>query len=175
MPDTITLLGKRGEYAIGSQLLRPLKDGSHPIFDPCHLGEKAELLDFVVRLQEDGHPFGPYFFLQVKATGLKPEGGSVRAEFSQEEVTRAQAMKAPVYVAAVDASECNQEKIYIQPIYNGRKKGISRIKTSKPLADVNVLLALYEEVKAHFECSTATFNAPSGHQEEIGDEEQGNG
>lgn len=172
MPEAITLLGKRGEYAIGIELLRPLANGAQPIFDPCHLGEKAELLDFVVRLQKDGHPSGPYFFLQVKATGVKPEGGSIRAEFSREEVARAHAMKAPVYVAAVDASECAKEKVYIQPIYDGRTKGISRIKTSQPLAEAAIRQALYDEVETHFNSLQAKFKAPLGHLDEFIDEEQ---
>lgn len=165
------LLGKRGEYAVGTVLLRPKNATGQSMFDPCPLGEKAELLDFVVRLQKDGHPYGPYFFLQVKATEKAPEGGSIPAIFEASEVIAAQAMKAPIYVAAVDASKRTVEAIYIAPVYAERKNGIARIKTSKPLSDDTVCQALFDEVDNHFKMLKSAFNTPKNYSEDLVDEE----
>lgn len=170
MASSHNLLGKRGEYAVGVELLRPKNPLGQSMFDPCPLGEKAELLDFVVRLQKDGRPYGPYFFLQVKATESKPDGGSVGAVFTAAEVKAAQGMKAPVYVAAVDASNNTFEAIYLAPVYTNRKKGISRIKTSKPISNVKVCEAIFKEVDDHFLKLAASFDEPVGYQDDAIDE-----
>lgn len=174
MSSSNNLLGKRGEYAVATQLLRPKNPLGQSMFDPCPLGEKAELLDFVVRLQKDGRPYGPYFFLQVKATQSKPSGGSVGAVFTAAEVKAAQEMKAPVYIAAVDASNNTDEAIYLAPVYTNRKRGISRIKTSKAISDVVVCEAIFKEVDEHFRNLAASFDAPNDYQDDAIDEENDN-
>jgi hypothetical protein len=163
MAATSSETGKLGESAVSTQLLRVKNGLQFASFDPCSLGEKAELLDFVVRLKRDDHPFGPYFFLQVKTTQAPSEKGSIVTNFSYEEVQAAQALKAPVYIAAVDASNPKSEDIYIKPIYSDRKTGVYRVARKGLLSDDGVCMAVFKEVEMHFKDLKTEFKAPKGY------------
>jgi len=113
------------------------------------LGEKTELLDFLVLLvNKDDQALGPHFFLQVKATAGKTEDDdpSIAAKFSAEEVERVKNWKVPTYVAAVDLSRPERELIHIRGISSSRTKGIASVKKALSLDDRNVRKNIYKEV-----------------------------
>jgi hypothetical protein len=152
-------LGARGEDAISTCLRRPLSATQKPQFRPKRLGEKAELLDFVVFLVDDnGKQLGSHFFLQVKTT-RDVDANSTAASFSADEVRRAQALKTPAYLAAVDASRPDKEAVCVLGIGTSRLKGYASIPKRLSLDDTKVRNALYDEVKAHFDSRVFTFDS----------------
>ncbi len=148
------ILGARGEAAVSTCLMRPLGDSNTAQFRPLFLGEKAELLDFLVLLLDpDERALGPHFFLQVKTTAChtQKDTQSIAARFSADEVARIQKWKAPTYLAAVDASKEDREFIYIRGINSDREKGIASVKKAFSLNDKTLRKKLYQEVKGHFD------------------------
>ena len=159
MPKDSNNLGSRGESAVATCLLRPLGDSNTVQFRPFFLGEKAELLDFLVLLvNKDDQALGPHFFLQVKATaGNTNNGSSIKAIFTADEVARVQKWKAPTYIAAIDASKPDQESIYIRSIKSDRKKGISSVSTKSSLNDPALRQRIYKEIVKHFQSRVYNF------------------
>ncbi len=156
-------LGARGEELVSSCLRTPSSAHNNRIrFRPKFLGEKSELLDFLVLLvDEQSQAFGPHFFLQVKTTATTPkeDAKSIVTEFTAEEVSKALALKTPVYLVAVDASKPYSESIYVMGIGASRIKGISAIPKSLSLKDPAIRETLYEEVKDHFQARNFAFKS----------------
>lgn len=151
------LLGNFGEGAV-SQLLHRKMAGVHQ-FAARHLGEKAQLLDFIVNLVDDrGTEYGPFFFLQVRTTAaiMRPRQG-IRANFSAREVRLVQARRVPAYMAAVLDKGDGSEEIYILGIDAKQKGGIAVVPRLFPLSEEGVRKAIYREVHGYFESGVKAF------------------
>lgn len=149
---TSNQLASMGEYA-AALLFRRKIAGVHR-FTATFLGEKAQLLDYLVNLLDaNGHEYGPFFFLQVKTTAaIARPGRGIRAKFSAREVRLVQARKVPVYLAAVMSLSDGQEEIYVMGIDVAQRGGVSVVPRLFPLSDDGVRMAIYREVNAYF-CS----------------------
>lgn len=93
--NAVNHLGNLGEDVVSLLFRRKIDDKFR--FSVTFLGEKASLLDFMVNLlDDDGTAYGPYFFLQVKATeAITRPGRLIPARFSAGEVESARGRKAP--------------------------------------------------------------------------------
>lgn len=141
-------LGRRGEDAVSSIFGRDVL--GKPRFSTHFLGEKAELLDFVVNLVDEKEAeIGPFFMLQVKTTKGAHPGKSIDAPFSAAEVAKAVERKVPVYVVAVDAGP-RDEKVYFLAVESTRKGGISTVPRLFNLDCEVTLEELYDEVFHYF-------------------------
>lgn len=133
-------VSRRGENFVSEILLEPVDSDDGPaMFSPEFMGDKAELLDFLVRLQNvDENVTGEYFFLQIKTVygeNQFDELGNMTVSFSAEEVQLAAKMRVPVYVVGVDARVKKKLVPYICALANGRQLGISKV----PMTDENNL------------------------------------
>ena len=153
-------LGALGEDLVSACLRRATGYQHRILFRPQHLGEKCELLDYLVFLIDDnGHAFGPHFFLQVKTTAVPHRTGtrSIATSFHADRVARTLDWKTPCYLAVVDASIQRLENIYVVGLSSTSPRGVYRIPTSQSLNDPAIRKTLFDEVKAHFENRTFHF------------------
>lgn len=147
MSNLKNLSGKAGEFLFGAELMRPLA-GSRFLFDAYLIGGNEPTLDYIIYLVDNnGDRTGAFFFVQVKTTTTSPKPGTgYKVGFSADDVKRAQSMKTPFFVCAVDRSVVGSEKFFIKGVASTRTTGISRL---SPVYDVSmdvVKLDLYNEV-----------------------------
>ena len=142
------LVGKRGEALFRAIITKWC--GGEQWFDETFLGEKAEALDFVVRLIGSA-VFHALFFIQVKATA-KPNRYSGSGKNRRLLVTLEAAdavklgnMKVPAYVVGIDI---HSGKAYIRNVPAGATKGLTGISTGRPL-NCKAIKRLWYEVE-HF-------------------------
>lgn len=151
-------LGERGEYYIGKLFNTRIK--GRKWFKPHFLGAKAQLFDFAVNLTNDkGDEFGPFFFLQVKASGIDFLGASINADFSTEEVAKAQERKVPTYLVAVDVSDEETEVAFFTAVESNRKKGFAKVSRQHCLTSQSTRLDLWKEVSDFFDNKTHVFKS----------------
>ena len=120
-----------------------------PFFDPIFLGEKAECVDYIIKLiGVDGA--SPFFFVQVKTTRLgyatSKSGPRLRVKVAPKSVSRMKEFPAPRYVVGVDEEGARS---YLVAILDGAKGGISTLSTSHPLNADN-LRKLWLEVQEYW-------------------------
>lgn len=140
------LVGKRGE-ALFRAIITQWCDGEQ-WFDETFLGEKAEGLDFEVRLIGSA-VFHASFFIQVKATA-KPNrySGSgkkrrILVKLKAADAVKLGKMKVPVYVVGIDV---HSENAYIRHVPAGATKGFTGISTRSPL-NCEAIKRLWNEVE----------------------------
>ena len=154
--STTNHVGNLGEAVVS--LLFGRKTGGRYRFGVQFLGAKAQLLDFLIELlDEGGAPFGPYFFVQVKCTEDGDVGGSAPAVFTAAEVSNAQKKLVPVYLAAVRIVDEDSEEVFILAVDSSLEKGIAVVPNFFPLTDNSVRLKIYDEVKHHFDNNPINF------------------
>jgi hypothetical protein len=155
--NTSNLLGTFGEGAV-SQFLHSKINGVYH-FSARQLGEKAQLLDFIVNLVDSrGKEYGPFFFLQVRTTAAiaLPRQG-IRVNFNAHEVKLVQARKVPIYLAAVQDAEGSSAEAYIVGIDAAQRVGVRVVPRLFKLSDEAVRMAIYLEVHAYFESGMKSF------------------
>ncbi|WP_296000175.1 hypothetical protein [Rugamonas sp.] len=148
--STTNHLGNLGEDVV-SLLFRRRIDKVYR-FSVTFLGEKAQLLDFMVNLLDDnGSEYGPFFFLQVKTTAtIGAPGAGIPATFTAEEVRNARARKVPVYLVAVESGDDDAERIFAIAIDETLKGGVAVVPPIFSLADKATRMRIYDEVHAYF-------------------------
>ena len=142
---------------MATALLRPLGPANEILFDPKFLGEKAGVLDFLVRLLDtDGALLGPFFFIQVKTTSdrKKVTRESINVTFKSDHIHAARKMKVPCYVFAVDATDPQTEHVYFCGVSSTRRKEIAGVLRKHDLSFEAKKRALYDEVVGFFAATT---------------------
>jgi hypothetical protein len=154
------LVGKRGEALFRAIITKWC--GGEQWFDETFLGEKAEALDFVVRLI-GAAVFHALFFIQVKATA-KPNRYSGSGKKRRLLVTLEAAaavklgnMKVPAYVVGIDI---RSGKAYIRNVPAGATKGFTGISTRRPL-NCRAIKKLWNEVNDFWSSQPAGMTSSS--------------
>lgn len=152
-------VGALGEDVVGVLFGRKIEKKFR--FLPQSLGAKFELFDFIVQLLDDTeHPYGPYFFLQVKSTCDCHDNASVSAPFSAEEVRRALGRRAPVYLVGVYIPEDGEpEEVFALAVDSNLTKGISVVPRHFSLREKDVRMAIFAEVHSYFESPGSSFSS----------------
>jgi hypothetical protein len=139
-------IGKRGEALFRVAITRWC--GGEQWFDDTFLGEKAEGLDFEVRLLGSA-VFHASFYVQVKATA-KPnryEGTGkdrkIRVTLKASDAVKLGTMKVPAYVVGIDVLS---GKAFIRNVKAGAKRGFSGIPT-RHLLGCKAIRRLWHEVE----------------------------
>lgn len=148
--STTNHLGNLGEDIVSLLFSRKI-DNAYK-FSPTFLGEKAQLLDFMVNLLDDtGSAYGPFFFVQVKTTEtrLQPKR-SIPARFSAQEVRVAQARKCPVYLVAVASIDDDSEAIFAIAVDASYTNGLAAVPQLFSLLSKEIRMQIYNEVHAYF-------------------------
>jgi hypothetical protein len=155
--QTSNYVGRFGEDVVSRLLHRRV--GGRIRFAARHLGDKAQLLDFIVNLVDEfGKEHGPFFFLQVRTTEtVARQRQGIRAKFSSVEVKFVQARKVPVYLAAVVSKGDDCEDVYILGIDGLHEGGVRVVPRLFPLSDESVRLTVYEEVHDYFASGLKVF------------------
>jgi hypothetical protein len=119
--QTSNYVGRFGEDVVSRLLHR--RAGGRIRFTARHLGDKAQLLDFIVNLVDEfGKEHGPFFFLQVRTTEVVArQRQGIRANFSPLEVKFVQARKVPVGSQEVNDYFESGLKIFVSRLTKGRK------------------------------------------------------
>jgi hypothetical protein len=136
-------VGWRGE-AIFVTCLTEFCGRDLPYFRPRFLGEKAQVLDFLVELLGTSSP--AFFFVQVKATRkgyTKRPPRRLKIDLTEEEMRRFASYPAPVYLAGIDEP---QKLAYLLAVLASTQEAIPSFPTSFPLDCAN-LARLYDEVR----------------------------
>lgn len=140
--------GARGEFSVGFSMMRDVN--GKPLFFVRHLGEKANLLDFMVNLLDgDEQETGEFFMIQVKSTKAAKSTGSIPARFKAAEVSAAHSRKVPVYLVAVDDAPGRNREIFFIAIDKNRHAGVSLVPKLHDLNCDVTLESLRDEVRAH--------------------------
>ncbi|NYE64141.1 hypothetical protein FHW58_005376 [Duganella sp. 1224] len=152
-------LGNLGEDLV-SLLFRRRIDNAYR-FSTTFLGEKAQLLDFMVNLLDDsGSAYGPFFFLQVKATNKpSPPGQLIPARFTSDEVKRALARRCPVYLVAVACVDDDSEEVFVIAVETTLTGGVAGVPRLFSLSETGTRLQIYKEVQTHFGSKMASFES----------------
>jgi hypothetical protein len=144
---SMDIIGKRGE-AIFRALITKWCDGE-PWFDETFKGEKAEGLDFEVRLIGSS-VFYANFYVQVKATtkAVRYEGvGRKRrllVKLKAKDAKKLGNMKVPAYVVGIDVLS---GKAFIRNVPAGAQMGFTGISVRRPL-NCKTIRKLWNEVEA---------------------------
>jgi hypothetical protein len=148
--------GAKGEMNVSLCLMRDIN--GKPLFSVRPLGEKAELLDFVVNLLDDKESeVGAFFMIQVKATKSAEAGKSIDVNFDADQVAKALNRKVPVYLMAVDMGGGRAREIYFVAVDNLREKGFRAVPRVHNLDCDITLRALYDEVVAYHDVKGHNF------------------
>lgn len=152
-------LGNLGEDVVSLLLSRKIENAYR--FSTKFLGEKTQLLDFVVNLLDaKGSEYGPFFFMQVKTTESVTLGGSgIPARFSSAEVRAAQARKVPVYLVAVESLNDDAENVYVLGIDSSLSAGITVVPRLFSLKQHETRTTIYDEVHAYFQLHAQAFQS----------------
>jgi hypothetical protein len=154
------IVGKRGE-ALFRAIITKWCDGEQWL-EENFLGEKAEGLDFEVRLL--GSPvFHANFYVQVKATA-KPtrySGSGKRrrllVRLEPDDAVKIGTMKAPAYVVGIDVLA---GKAYIRHVPAGATRGFAGISTRHPL-NCKTIKQLWNEVQDFWDTRPAGMSGSS--------------
>lgn len=152
-------LGNLGEDLVSLLLSRKIRNAYR--FSTKFLGEKAQLLDFMVNLLDaKGFEYGPFFFMQVKTTESVAFGRyGIPARFSSAEVRAAQARKVPVYLVAVESLADESENVYALGIDSGLARGIAVVPRLFSLKQEETRIAIFDEVHAYFQFQAKAFQS----------------
>ena len=150
-------LGNLGEDVVSLLMSRKI-NGAYR-FSTKFLGEKAQLLDFMVSLLDaKGAEYGPFFFLQVKATeSVAREANGISVRFSAGEVKAAQARKVPVYLAGVESLSDDDENVGVMGIDVHLLHGVTVVPRLFSLQLQETRQVIYDEVHAYFQSEAKAF------------------
>jgi hypothetical protein len=139
-------VGDRGEVLFRAAITKWC-DGE-PWFEVVFQGEKAEALDFQVRLR-GSTVFQAIFYVQVKATAKTRrysgpgKGRRLLVRLKQADAKKLGNMKIPAYVVGVDVLS---DRLYLQHVPAGTVGGFTSMSTRSPL-DCRAIRTLWEEVE----------------------------
>src|SRR5262245_14255326 len=127
------IVGERGEALFRVAITKWC--GGKPWFEVVFQGEKAEALDFEVRLR-DSTVFQAVFYVQVKATAKNVRYSGTGKDrrllvrLKGKDAKKLGRMKVPAFVVGIDV---HSGACYLKHIPAGTKKGFESMSTRRPL------------------------------------------
>ena len=106
--STQNAIGDRGESIFTTRITQ------YNLFKVYFLGEKAPIVDFLLEILDEQHPY--YFMVQVKSTELGyNKDGKLKAVVPNDKYVKLVERLVPTYVAGVDVST---ETVYLCPAFD---------------------------------------------------------
>jgi hypothetical protein len=144
------------QYLVEALLSRPaVGAGDRPLFRVASLGDKYPVADLLVDAVDASDQSIGYFFVQVKGTEAAPKPrGRLGIQVPADSYNQLVRVLTPTYLIGVDVV---RERAYLVAAHIERRAQVSSITTAFNLADDQVRMDLFEEIRAFWDLYRAPF------------------